>query len=79
MFALQKNQISKPVLSPDGYHIIWLRDVRSGESKPFEEVRDQLVKEASAGGRIASTTRWLASCPTTPIKTPRRSSQRQRR
>jgi peptidyl-prolyl cis-trans isomerase D len=51
MFALQKGQISKPVLSPDGYHIIWLRDVRSGASKPFEEVRAQLVKEASAGGQ----------------------------
>ncbi|GAB2544722.1 SurA N-terminal domain-containing protein [Rhodanobacter koreensis] len=51
LFALQKGQISKPVLSPDGYHIIWLRDVRSGESKPFAEVRDQLVKEASAAER----------------------------
>jgi peptidyl-prolyl cis-trans isomerase D len=51
LFALQKNQISKPILSPDGYHIIWLRDVRSGESKPFDEVRDQLVKEASAADR----------------------------
>jgi peptidyl-prolyl cis-trans isomerase D len=51
LFALQKNQISKPVLSSDGYHIIWLRDVRSGESKPFSEVRDQLVKEASAAER----------------------------
>lgn len=51
LFALQKNQISKPVLSSDGYHIIWLRDVRSGESKPFDEVRDQLVKEASTAER----------------------------
>lgn len=51
MFALQKNQISKPVLSPDGYHVIYLRDLRSGESKPFNEVRDQLVKELSAGGK----------------------------
>lgn len=51
MFALQKGQISKPVLSPDGYHIIWLRDIRSGESKPFAEVRDQLVKEATAADR----------------------------
>ena len=51
MFALQKSQISKPVLSPDGYHIIFLRDLRSGESKPFNEVRDQLVKELSAGGK----------------------------
>ncbi len=51
LFALQKNHISKPVLSSDGYHIIWLRDVRSGESKPFDEVRDQLVKETSAAER----------------------------
>ena len=51
LFALQKNQISKPILSPDGYHIIWLRDVRSGESKPFAEVRDQLIKEASTADR----------------------------
>ncbi|MHB1057225.1 MAG: SurA N-terminal domain-containing protein [Rhodanobacter sp.] len=51
LFALQKGQISKPVLSSDGYHIIWLRDIRSGESKPFEEVRDQLVKEATAADR----------------------------
>jgi peptidyl-prolyl cis-trans isomerase D len=51
LFAMQKNQISKPVLSSDGYHVIWLRDVRSGESKPFDEVRDQLAKEASAAER----------------------------
>ncbi|MEO9080247.1 MAG: SurA N-terminal domain-containing protein [Rhodanobacter sp.] len=51
MFAMQKGQVSKPVLSPDGYHIIWLRDVRSGESKPFAEVRDQLVTEATTTAR----------------------------
>ena len=51
MFNLKKGQISKPVLSPDGYHIIWLRDVRSGQSKPFSEVRAQLVKEATSGAR----------------------------
>ncbi len=51
LFALQKNEISKPVLSSDGYHVIWLRDVRSGQSKPFEEVREQLVQEASSAER----------------------------
>lgn len=51
LFALGKGQISKPVLSTDGYHIIWLRDIRAGASKPFEEVREQLVKEASASER----------------------------
>ena len=49
MFALQKGQISKPVLSDEGYHIIYLRDVRSGQTKPFEQVRDELLKEATAG------------------------------
>ena len=48
MLALKKGEISKPVLSPDGYHIIWLRDIRAGEAKPFEEVRDELVKEATS-------------------------------
>ena len=51
MFSLQKGQISKPVLSPDGYHIIWLRDIRSGESKPFADVRDALIKEATTAQR----------------------------
>ncbi|HWX66341.1 MAG TPA: SurA N-terminal domain-containing protein [Rhodanobacter sp.] len=51
LFALQKDQISKPILSSDGYHIIWLRDVRSGQAKPFDEVRDQLAKEALASVR----------------------------
>jgi len=51
LFALQKGQISKPVLSSDGYHVIWLRDIRAGESKPFAEVRDQLAKEATAAER----------------------------
>ncbi|UGB39439.1 SurA N-terminal domain-containing protein [Frateuria soli] len=51
MFALQKGQISKPVLSDEGYHVIWLRDVRSGQAKPFEEVRGQLEQEAVAAER----------------------------
>lgn len=51
MFTMQKGQISKPVLSDEGYHIIWLRDVRSGVAKPFEQVRDELLKEAEAGSK----------------------------
>lgn len=50
MFSMQKGQISKPVLSDEGYHIIYLRDVRSGQTKPFAEVRDQLLKEATSSG-----------------------------
>ena len=48
LFAMQKGQVSKPVLSDEGYHILFLRDVRSGQTKPYEQVRDQLVKEATS-------------------------------
>jgi peptidyl-prolyl cis-trans isomerase D len=51
LFALQKGQISKPVLSDEGYHILWLRDVRSGQAKPFEEVRGQIEQEVLASQR----------------------------
>ena len=51
LFSLQKGQVSQPVLSDEGYHILWLRDVRSGQAKPFEEVRGQLQQEAVAAER----------------------------
>ncbi len=51
LFSLKKGEISQPILSTDGYHIIWLRDIRAGESKPFAEVREQLAKEADASAR----------------------------
>jgi peptidyl-prolyl cis-trans isomerase D len=47
LFALKKGDVSKePILSPDeGYHIIWLRDAREGDAKPFAEVRGQLASD----------------------------------
>jgi len=51
MFALKKGQISKPVLSPEGYHIIYVRDIQSAKVKPFDEVRAQLAQEAVKADR----------------------------
>jgi peptidyl-prolyl cis-trans isomerase D len=51
LFSMQKGQISDPVLSPEGYHIIHLEDVRSGQVKPFAQVRDQLAAEAAKEAR----------------------------
>jgi peptidyl-prolyl cis-trans isomerase D len=45
LYKLDKGQISNPVLSSEGYHVIELRDVRPGKSRSFEEVRDELTKE----------------------------------
>src|SRR5581483_4690528 len=51
LFAMKKGQISDPVLSPEGYHIIDLKDVRGGQVQSFEQVRDQLAAEAEKSER----------------------------
>lgn len=44
LFALKKGEISEPVLSSEGYHIIDLRDVRPGKTRSFDEVKPELTK-----------------------------------
>jgi len=45
LWAMKKGDVSDPVLSPEGYHIIELRDVREGKVKSFEEVKAELTKQ----------------------------------
>lgn len=45
VFALQPGQLSEPVRSAFGYHLIKLEAVRGGDTKPFAEVREQLLAE----------------------------------
>ncbi|MEP6882407.1 MAG: SurA N-terminal domain-containing protein [Dokdonella sp.] len=45
LYALDKGKISDPVLSPEGYHVIEVRDVRPGATRTFAEVRDELAKD----------------------------------
>jgi peptidyl-prolyl cis-trans isomerase D len=44
LFALKKGELSAPVLSSEGYHIIELRDVRPGKTRSFDEVKPELTK-----------------------------------
>lgn len=44
LFALKKGEISEPVLSSEGYHIIQLRDIRERKEKSFDEVKAELAK-----------------------------------
>jgi len=49
-FVLGLNQVSDPVRTPFGYHLIEVTEIQPERVKPFEEVRDQLLAEASRSG-----------------------------
>ncbi|HJU39450.1 MAG TPA: SurA N-terminal domain-containing protein [Tahibacter sp.] len=45
LFAMKKGEISDPILSGEGYHLIELRDVREQKEKSFDEVKGELGKD----------------------------------
>jgi peptidyl-prolyl cis-trans isomerase D len=51
LFAMKAGEISGPVKTDFGYHVLQLREVKPGQGKSFEEVRDVLAREqAEADG-----------------------------
>lgn len=44
-FSLKKGEISKPVKSAFGYHIIKLTDIKAGKVTPLKDVKDKIKKE----------------------------------
>lgn len=45
LFAMKKGDISDPILSGEGYHVIQLRDVTEQKEKSFDEVKAELGKD----------------------------------
>lgn len=45
LFAMNKGDISDPVKTDEGYHIIQLRDVHPEKTRPFDEVKADLAKQ----------------------------------
>jgi peptidyl-prolyl cis-trans isomerase D len=59
-FALSKGQISEPLESPFGWHLIEVQDIRPGGVKTFDEVREKLRKDISTQ-RAVETIAGLAN------------------
>ncbi|HEX3897239.1 MAG TPA: SurA N-terminal domain-containing protein [Rudaea sp.] len=51
LFAMKKGDISDPVKSDEGYHIIDLRDVKAEKVKPYAEVKNELSSKYLEGER----------------------------
>ncbi len=47
-FTLSVNQVSEPIRTRFGYHLIEVTDVEARRAEPFEEVKDQLIAEIQA-------------------------------
>ncbi len=51
LFAMKAGEITGPIKTEFGYHVLQLREIKPGQGKSFEEVRDVLAREqAEADG-----------------------------
>lgn len=52
LFEMEPGEVSDPVRTDFGWHVLYLRDVRGGEGAvPFEAVRDELARELTGNAR----------------------------
>lgn len=47
LFAMQPGEIRGPVKTEFGWHVLQLREIKTGQQVPFEQAREQLAREAA--------------------------------
>jgi foldase protein PrsA len=58
-FALKKGEISNPVKSQFGYHIIKLEDTKKAHIKTFKEVKDMIISQLTEEKKSKIFNSWL--------------------
>jgi peptidyl-prolyl cis-trans isomerase D len=51
LFAMKPGEVRGPVKTEFGWHVLQLRELKAGQSVPFEQVREQLATEVAASDR----------------------------
>ena len=51
LFAMKPGQISDPVKTEFGWHVLKLREIKAGERESFEQVRESLAREQAESDR----------------------------
>jgi peptidyl-prolyl cis-trans isomerase D len=69
-FALERGVLSEPVRSAFGYHLIEVTEVEEAQVRPFEEVRDELLAEASKRGAEGQFFEWAERLATLAYESP---------
>jgi peptidyl-prolyl cis-trans isomerase D len=69
-FALEQGALSEPVRSAFGYHLIEVTAIDEAEVRPFEEVRDELLAEATKRGAEGLFFEWAERLATLAYESP---------
>jgi len=70
LFAMKAGEISGPVKSEFGWHIIQLREVQTGSQQTFEQVRDQLAHEQAEVDRERTVSDFTSRLVDLTLKNP---------
>jgi peptidyl-prolyl cis-trans isomerase D len=69
-FTLEQGALSEPVRSAFGYHLIEVTAIDEAEVRPFEEVRDELLAEATKRGAEGLFFEWAERLATLAYESP---------
>ena len=70
LFAMKSGEISAPVRSEFGWHVIQLRELKSGAQESFEQVREALAREQADADRERAASEFSSRLVDLTLKNP---------